>query len=111
MDVNRGEIWLVNLSATGRKELFLPKPALIISDDMFNRSLAEMVIILPLTFNRKGIPTHVELQAEFLQQTGYVKCEDIRPLSTKKLIRRLGQVDNKVMKLVEERIKLLLSLS
>ncbi len=78
---------------------------------MFNRSLAEMVIILPLTINRKGIPTHVELQAKFLQQTCYVKCEDIRPLSTNRLIKRLGEVDNKVMKLVEDRIKLLLNLS
>ena len=111
MEANRGEIWLVDLNPGDDQAPLNAGPALVVSDDMFNRSLAEMVIILPLTSVHKGIPTHVELKTDFLDGTGYVKCEDIRPVSTKRLVRRIGQVDGQVMKLVEERLKLLLGLA
>lgn len=111
MDANRGEVWLVNLNLPDDQARPNARPALVVSEDMFNHSLAGMVIILPLTNVRKGIPTHVELKTDFLNGTGYVKSEDIRPVSTKRLIKRIGQVDGQVMKLVEERLKLLLGLA
>ena len=108
MKINRGEIWFIDLNPVIGHEQSGRRPALIISDDMFNHSLAEMTIVLPITSKYKGIPTHVELNTDFLNVKSYTKTEDIRSISTKRLIKRLGKVDEKTMNLVEERLKLLL---
>jgi len=108
MKINRGEIWFIDLNPVIGHEQSGRRPALIISDDMFNHSLADMTIVLPITSKYKGIPTHVELNTDFLNVKSYIKTEDIRSISTKRLIKRLGKVDEKTMNLVEERLKLLL---
>ena len=108
MEINRGEVWLIDLNPIIGHEQSGMRPALVISDDMFNHSLAEMTIIVPITSKYKGIPTHVELETDFLNLKSYIKTEDIRSASTKRLIRKIGDVEEKTMKLVEERIKLLL---
>jgi mRNA interferase MazF len=108
MSINRGEIWLIDLNPTIGHVQAGTRPALIISDDMFNNSLAEMVIIVPITSKKKGIPTHVEINCDCLKVTSYIKTEDIRSVSTKRLSRKLGEIDKQIMSLVEERVKLLL---
>lgn len=108
MTVNRGEVWLVDLNPVIGHEQAGTRPALVVSDDMFNHSLAELVIIVPLTSRYKGIPTHIEVNNDFLAQKSYIKTEDIRSISIKRLVKKLGDVDENIMVLVSERIKLLL---
>jgi mRNA interferase MazF len=111
MEINRSEVWLIDLNPVIGHEQSGVRPVLVISDDLFNHSLAEMVIVVPITSKYKGIPTHVELEGSYLSQKSYIKTEDIRSVSTKRLIKRIGRVEDKVMKMVEDRIKLLLSLT
>lgn len=59
MKVNRGDVWLVNLNSVRGHEQSGTRPALVVSDDMFNHSLAEMIIVVPITSKDKGIPTHI----------------------------------------------------
>lgn len=108
MKINRGEIWLIELNPTIGHEQSGKRPALIISDNMFNHSLAKMVIIVPITSRNKGIPTHIEIDCDCLRIKSYIKTEDIRSVSTKRLSRKLGEIDDQIIKLVEERVKLLL---
>lgn len=108
MKANRGEIWLVNFNPVRGHEQAGTRPALIISDNMFNHSLAKMVIVIPITSKNKGIPTHVELKTHFLSKKSYLKTEDVRSISTQRLIKKLGVVENTVVSRVEERLKLLL---
>lgn len=108
MKINRGEVWLIDLNPVIGHEQSGVWPALIVSDDMFNHSLAEMVIVVPITSKYKGIPTHVELECDFLNLKSYIKTEDIRSISIKRLIKKLGKVNDEIMYFVEERIKLLL---
>jgi mRNA interferase MazF len=110
MGINRGEIWMIDLNPVIGHEQSGVRPALVISDDLFNHSFAEMVIVLPITSKKKGIPSHVELEAAVLRMTSYVKTEDIRSVSTKRLIRKVAEVDTKVIAQVEERLKLLLGI-
>lgn len=110
MTANRGEVWLVDLNPVIGHEQAGTRPALVVSDDLFNHSLAEMVIVVPITSKYKGIPTHVELDSDFLPRKSYLKTEDIRAISSKRLIKKLGNVDETIMALVLERIKLLLGL-
>jgi mRNA interferase MazF len=106
--INRGEIWLVDLNPNIGHEQAGIRPALIISDNLLNRSAAEMVIVLPITSKDKGIPSHIEINYDFLKITSFIKVEDIRAISTKRLIKKLGEVDETVIMKVEQILQLLL---
>jgi mRNA interferase MazF len=85
---------------------------LIVSDDRLNRSPAELVIAIPITSKEKGIPSHVEITPPEggLQVRSFIKCEDIRSISTNRLIKVLGAVKVSTLGQVEQRLRLLLNL-
>src|SRR5262245_51942581 len=78
-DPKRGEVWFADLNPTRGREQAGQRPVLVISDDRFNASAAELVIVLPLTTRKKGIPYHVEISPPEggMQQASYIKCEDV----------------------------------
>ncbi len=108
----RGELWLVDLNPVKGHEQAGRRPALVISVDLFNQGAAELAVILPVTSTNKHIPLHVPVDPPEanLQKTSYIKCEDIRSLSSERLINRLGTVSPATMELVEDRIRILLGL-
>jgi mRNA interferase MazF len=110
MNVNRGEVWLIDLNPVIGHEQSGIRPCLIISDDLFNHSLAEIVIIIPITSKYKGIPTHIELKNNLLSVKSYIKTEGIGSVSVSRLIRKIGDADSQTLQLVEDRLKLLLGL-
>lgn len=112
MKPSRGEIWLVDLSPVIGDEQAGTRPALVISVDLFNQGPAELVVVLPVTAQNKSIPLHVKIDPPDggLQKVSFVKCEDIRSLSGKRLIKRLGAVSSTTIALVEDRLRILLNL-
>ncbi|MBA3692008.1 MAG: type II toxin-antitoxin system PemK/MazF family toxin [Acidobacteria bacterium] len=109
---SRGEIWLVNLSPTEGREQAGTRPALIVSVDIFNHGAAELVVVIPVTSKTKGIPLHVEINPPEggLSLKSFVKCEDVRSISTARLIKKLGKVSPPTVNAVEDRLKILLGL-
>jgi mRNA interferase MazF len=71
-----------------------------------------LVVLLPITTKAKGIPFHVELTPPEggLKSRSYVKCEDVRSVSTQRLTRRLGAVRAATLAAVEDRLRILLGL-
>lgn len=108
----RGEIWLVDLNPVRGHEQAGRRPGLVVSVDAFNRSPAELVVILPLTSWAKGIPFHLEVRPPEggLQRPSYIKCEDIRPVSKERLSKHLGKVSRSTLEAVEDRLRILLDL-
>ncbi len=109
---SRGEIWLVGLDPTKGREQADMRPALVISVDQFNHGAAELVVVIPVTSKAKGIPLHVEVQPPEggLTMSSYVKCEDVRSISTSRLIRRLGMVSRDTIESIEDKLRILLGL-
>ncbi len=109
---SRGEVWLVNLSPTRGHEQAGRRPVLIISADPFNHGPAELVVTVPLTTRDRGIPLHVRVEPPDggLKEASFVKCEDVRSVSTERLERRLGTVSARALANVEDRIRILLDL-
>jgi mRNA interferase MazF len=64
----------------------------IVSSDRLNGSRAELVIVVPLTRTRRGLPSHVEIGPgdSGLAEPSYAKTEDVKSISTQRLERRLG---------------------
>ena len=110
--VYRGEVWLVNLDPTLGREQAGTRPALVISEDLFNQSYADLVIVVPITSKEKGIRSHVAIAKDEggLTMQSFAKCEDVRSISKQRLRKRLGMVSGQTIELVEERLRMLMGL-
>lgn len=108
----RGEVWLVDLNPARGHEQAGKRPALVISVDLFNSGPAGLVVILPVTTKDKKIPLHVKISPPEggVKVTSFVKCEDIRSVSTERLLAQLGEVSQDTIAAVEDRVRILLGL-
>lgn len=109
---SRGDVWMVALDPTQGREQAGVRPALVISVDIFNHGAAELVVAVPITSKAKGIPLHVEITPPEggLTMNSFVKCEDVRSISTARLVGRLGKVAPQTIEAVEDRLRILLGL-
>jgi mRNA interferase MazF len=88
-------VWLVDFGTPIGHEQGYRRPAVVVSDDRLNRSRAGLAIVVPVTANRRGLPSHIELERSSgtgLKEISYAKGEDINSVSTERLVRRLGSV-------------------
>ena len=110
---SRGEIWTVNLNPVRGHEQAGYRPGLIISVDIFNHGPAGLVVIIPITSKEKGIPFHVMINPPEagVSEKSFIKCEDVRSISTERLSKCLGKVSLETLRAVEDRLKILLDLS
>lgn len=90
----RGEVWLADLDPVRGHEQGAKRPVLVVSVDGFNRLPLGLVIVVPLTSKHKGFPFHVELRPPEAgtRVPSWIKCEDVRSISTERLIKRWGSV-------------------
>ena len=109
---SRGEVWEVDLRGSRGHEHRGRRPALVISTDRFNHGPAGLVLVLPLTSRAKSIPLHVEVAPPEggVRVRSFVKPEDVRSVSTERLVKRRGRVSAETMALVESRLRVLLEL-
>lgn len=109
---SRGEVWLVNLDPVRGHEQAGTRPALVVSVDRFNHGAAGLVVVLPITSRAKGVPLHVAVSPPEggLTSLSFVKCEDIRSVSTDRLVRRLGSVEPSTIATVDDRLRILMDL-
>src|SRR5688572_12259416 len=108
----RGEVWSVNLDPTRGREQAGTRPALVVSVDEFNQGPADLVVVLPITSRKKGIPFHVRLEPPDggLKSTSFIKCEEVRSVSKERLVRRWGSASSGTLAEVEFRLRVLLKL-
>lgn len=88
------------------------RPILIVSDDLFNRGPAGLVIAVPVTSRLRPVPFHVRIvppQGGLTVESAAL-CEAVRSISKERLLRRLGAVSVETLALVEDRLRVLLRL-
>ena len=108
----RGEIWLADLNPVRGREQAGMRPCLVVSVDLFNQSPAGLVIVLPLTTKGKGIRSHVEISPPEagVKEKSFIKCEDVRSISTERLVSRWGALSVESVGKVEDRLRILMGL-
>jgi mRNA interferase MazF len=108
----RGDVWNVDLNPTRGREQSGHRPALIVSHDRFNKSVADLVVVVPITSTERGIPLHVRIAPPEggLRNVSFAKCEDVRSVSKERLTKRLGATSPRTMELVTDRLRILLDL-
>ena len=109
----RGEIFLVCLDPTVGSEINKTRPALIISNDI-NNQVAQTVTVIPITSSTgKTYPFETLLQS---QETGLLKrskakCNQIRTIDKKRLIKPIGTVSPEKLKEVESALRIHLGIT
>ncbi len=108
----RGEVWQINLNPTKGHEQAGIRPALVVSDDDLNHGPGGMIVVVPLTSKRRRIPLHVRVQPPEggVKLESWAKCEQVRSLSTDRLLKRWGQVHPATMASVEDRLRVVLGI-
>lgn len=98
MTPRRGEVWLVEFGDPVGREQSGRRPAVVVSADPLNESRAGVVIVVPTTTTRRGLPSHVEIDTNGsgLDEVSYAKCEDVKSVSEQRLIARIGTVTDEV---------------
>ena len=112
MNVRRGEVWLVDFGDPVGSEQSGRRPAVVVSADRLNESRAGVVIVVPTTTALRGLPSHVEIEpnGSGLDEVSYAKCEDVKSVSTQRLIGRLGAVNDETTFQIARVLRFLLDL-
>ncbi|MBI2324839.1 MAG: type II toxin-antitoxin system PemK/MazF family toxin [Chloroflexi bacterium] len=108
----RGEVWQIDFDPVRGHEQGRERPAVVVSADAFNAGPAALVVVCPLTTRQRGIRFHVPVEPleGGLRARSFVLCDQIRTVSTERLISRLGSLSTTSVDAIEERLRILLDL-
>ena len=69
-------------------------------------------MVVPVTSTRRGLPSHVEIDTpnSGLDEVSYAKCEDLKSISDRRLVHRMGTLDTTAMASIERVLRYLLDL-
>jgi len=103
VEVNRFEVYLVNLDPTIGSEIKKTRPCLIISPDEMNHNI-HTVIVAPMMTKGRNYPTRVSCRLQ--NKSGHIVLDQIRTIDKKRLVAKIGKLDrrsaNKVLSVIAE---------
>ena len=93
MTPRRGDVWLVDFGEPVGREQSGRRPAVVVSADALNEGPAGVVMVVPCTTTHQDLPSHIEIDPEDsgLDAVSYAKCEDLKSVSERRMIARLGR--------------------
>lgn len=110
--IKRGEIWIVNLEPSLRREMHKKRPALVISNNFVHEKTYH-VIVIPISsqVTRTIGPEMVLIdRKEGLEKKSVILPLYIRSVDQARLIERIGSLPKTKLLEVEESLKLVLKL-
>jgi mRNA interferase MazF len=109
--IRRGDVWLVNFDPTMGAEVRKRRPAVVVSNDL-NNELAPLVTVVPLSTNVSRIyPFEVRIPRETgMRKVSKAMANQIRTVSKKRVLRKLGLLPAEIMTAVEGAILLHLAI-
>lgn len=105
--MRRGDIYLCDFGNPIGHEQGFQRPAVIVSHDEMSRH--GLPIVVPVTRTMRGYATHIEIEG-VLPVTSYVQCEQIRTVSTDRLVRRVATLSGVDLARIELVLRRILSL-
>ena len=102
MDISQYHIYLVNLDPTIGHEIKETRPCLVVSPDEMNRNI-QTVIIAPMTTKSHKYPTRIPVTVQ--NKKGWIVLDQIRTIDNKRIIKKIGKVNNDVIMQVKNVIK------
>jgi mRNA interferase MazF len=90
MEINRFDIYLVNLDPTVGIEIQKTRPCVVISPDEMNRHIA-IIIIAPMSTKSHPYPSRVS--CKFKGKEGQIVLDQIRAVDKVRLVKKLGHLN------------------
>lgn len=89
-----GEVWDLQFTPQVGREQAGFRPALVISNDYYNRTPNGLIIVAPITGTDRGIRYHVRLEPPEggLTKPSVVMCDQVRAQSLQRFVRLKGVV-------------------
>jgi mRNA interferase MazF len=108
----RGEIYDVDLGVPLGHEPAHLRPGVIVSADLINNGPGALVGVVPITSTRYGLRSHVELEPgdTGLDHESFARCDQIRMLSTKRLLSLRGRISPEPMQAIDGALRFVLDL-
>ena len=116
MDISRGDIIYVDLEPRIGSETGKRRPCLVIQNNVINKHAPTTVIVVITSKRRlehkKKYPTHVWIDKGVgnLKTDSIIQCEQIRTIDERRIINKIGHLDDDFMQKVEEAVKIVLSI-
>ena len=110
--LRRGEVWDADFDPVRGREQAGRRPAVIVSADRFHQSRSALAYVLPVTRTDRGSPWQVLVDPPEggLVARSFVMCDQLRVFSIDRLIRWRGRLDPASLRLIEDRLVVLLDL-
>jgi len=108
----RGEVWDLSFDPVSRHEQGGTRPALILSEDIFNEGPADLIVVAPITRTARRVRWHVQVAPPEggLVSESFIQCENVRSVSKQRLKRLRGRISGGTIQQVEDRLRILLGL-
>jgi mRNA interferase MazF len=114
MSIKQYEIWIADLNPQIDTEPGKKRPVLILQTDLLNKIPHPSTIICPITTNVKKdseiLRVHLKKGTSNLIQDCDIMIDQIRAIDNKRLVKKIGFLQNDLINLVKENIKILLDL-
>lgn len=108
--LTRGDIVWADISPSVGRELRGVRPVIVLTPEAYNRR-SGLAVICPITSKSKGYPFEVNLPLRGSIQ-GVVLCDQVLTIDIqRRSTRPAGQVSNRTLSEIEEKLKILLQFS
>ena len=94
VEINRFDVYLVNLDPSLGKEIKKTRLCLIVSPNEMNHHL-DTVIIAPMTSAKRNYPSRIDCR--FRKISGQIALDQIRTIDKIRLLKKLGRIDKSSM--------------
>lgn len=104
--MKRSEIWLINLDPTVGAEIRKQRPGIIVNDD--DLGILPLKVIVPITDWKdryEAAPWMIKIEPDKrnnLNKTSSADCFQVRSISHKRLLKKIGQVNEAAMEMISK---------
>ena len=102
MVIRQYEVYLISLDPTIGHEIKKARPCVIISPDEMNKNIST-AIIAPMITQSHSYPSRIPLK--FTGKDAWIVLDQLRTVDRKRLIKKLGEIDQKTINQVKSIIK------
>ena len=108
MNLNRGDIYWVNLDPSIGAEIKKRRPCVLIGATPINEA-RRTVLVLPLSSSGKPHPP-LAIEVKCLGEKAIAVCDQIRAVDKSRLINNAGSISSKDLKTIEDGLRQILSI-
>lgn len=108
----RGEIYDVDLGQPIGHEPAFNRPAVVVSADVLNNGVGNLVVIVPVGSTSYGLRSHVEIEPgrSGLEHPSYARCDQIRVISTERIATKRGAAAPDEVHAIDQALRFILDL-